>query len=438
TIVAGQQVGFAGGPLYTLAKIASLLKMKRELESAGKPVTAFFWLATEDHDYAEIASLLFQSGADLTYFSAAAPAGSGRRTVGDLELPEELREGLAAKLETRPRWLRPGITFRDSFAELITDTVGGGEVVLVDALLPELRAAGAPVLAAIAERLPQIEAAIDDRSQELADAGYRPQVTRRRGAGYSLLYTLEREGLREQVDVVENGVSIAGRRRPLGDLLSRIRSAPESISTGVLARPLLQDFALRPAIFVGGPAEVSYYAQLGSVHEMLEMEQPAVALRGHVLVAPLRRLRALEKYGFQPTAMFDPLESVVAAREVDAGKRIDTIAARARAALEDAAKGLGEITAADPALPRSLQRSARKIEYHLEKMRDRSRRAAARIDGDRWRALSQLQRILYPRGSVQDRVAGWIGWWNLWRGELIPRLVAEAEPDAPVVKIAGL
>ena len=57
TLVAGQQVGFAGGPLYTLAKIATLVKMKRELEKQGKPATIFFWLATEDHDFAEVATL---------------------------------------------------------------------------------------------------------------------------------------------------------------------------------------------------------------------------------------------------------------------------------------------------------------------------------------------------------------------------------------------
>ena len=57
TLVAGQQVGFAGGPLYTLAKIASLVKMKRELERAGRPATVFFWLATEDHDFDEVAQL---------------------------------------------------------------------------------------------------------------------------------------------------------------------------------------------------------------------------------------------------------------------------------------------------------------------------------------------------------------------------------------------
>src|SRR5688500_8041004 len=57
TLVAGQQVGFAGGPLYTIAKIASLVKMKRDLESAGKKVAVFFWLATEDHDFEEVAQL---------------------------------------------------------------------------------------------------------------------------------------------------------------------------------------------------------------------------------------------------------------------------------------------------------------------------------------------------------------------------------------------
>lgn len=437
-IIAGQQVGFGGGPLYTIAKIASLLSLRKRLAGNGIDAIPFFWLATEDHDYAEVSSLLFQSGADLTYLSAPAVGEESRKPVGPLTVPEQLRAGLVAKLEGEPRWLRPGITFRDSFAELIVDVVGSGELVLIDSLLPELRVAGEPLLRSVAERLPEIETAIDRRSEELADAGYRPQVTRRRGAGYSLLYTLERDGRREQIEVHDNGVSIGGRRRSSGDLLGRIASAPESISTGVLARPLLQDAVFRPAIFVGGPAEVSYYGQLASVHEMLGIERPAIALRGHVLVAPARRLGALERYGFQLTELFGPLDRAVAAREMDAGKRIDSLAARARAAVEEATRGLEEVTAAgDPALSRSLHRSARKVDYHLEKMRERSRRATARLDQERWRALSQLQRILYPRGSVQDRVAGWIGWWSLWRDELMPRLVAEAEPDAAVVKVAG-
>ncbi len=436
-IVAGQQVGFGGGPLYTIAKIASLLALQRRLAAQGVESVPFFWLATEDHDYAEISSLLFQSGADLTYLSGPGDAG-GKRPVGSMSVPEQLRAPLAAKLGSEPRWLRDGITFRDSFAELIADTVGPGRLVLVDSLLPELRDAGRPLFRALAERLGDVEAAIDASSTELGDAGYRPQVARRRGAGYSLLYTLERDGRREPVEVHEGGITLAGRRRPLGDLLQRIDSAPETISTGVLARPLLQDYVFRPAVFVGGPAEVSYYAQLAPVHGMMEVERPAIALRGHVLVAPARRLRALERYGLHVTELFAPLDRAVAARETDVGRRIDAMAERARAAIEDLARGLDESAGTtDPGLARSLRRSARKADYHIGKMSERARSASARLDQERWRALSHLQRILYPRGSVQDRVAGWIGWWSLWRDEFVPRLVAEAAPDEPIVKVAG-
>ncbi|MGH9422953.1 MAG: bacillithiol biosynthesis protein BshC, partial [Thermoanaerobaculia bacterium] len=57
TVIAGQQVGFAGGPIYTLAKLAGMLKLKRDNEARGVPTTVFFWLATEDHDFAEVATL---------------------------------------------------------------------------------------------------------------------------------------------------------------------------------------------------------------------------------------------------------------------------------------------------------------------------------------------------------------------------------------------
>ncbi|HEY6844354.1 MAG TPA: bacillithiol biosynthesis BshC, partial [Thermoanaerobaculia bacterium] len=144
TIIAGQQVGFAGGPLYTIAKIASLLKMKR-----AKAATVFFWLATEDHDFAEVATLAIPNRdehrqRDLLYLRAS--NGDSRQVVGRLAIPESLAAQLMSALgmTSRPEWLRPGITFRDSFAELVAGTLGGG-FVLVDALLPELRRAGAPL-----------------------------------------------------------------------------------------------------------------------------------------------------------------------------------------------------------------------------------------------------------------------------------------------------
>ena len=123
TIVAGQQVGFGGGPLYTFVKVATLLKMKRDNEARGIPTTILFWLATEDHDFAEVATLALPSKGgqqDLTWLRANRGSDS-RAVVGRLPIPETLVEELTAKLGiSRPKWLRSGITFGDAFAVTIS------------------------------------------------------------------------------------------------------------------------------------------------------------------------------------------------------------------------------------------------------------------------------------------------------------------------------
>ena len=259
------------------------------------------------------------------------------------------------------------------------------------------------------------------RSLEMEGAGYRPPVERGKEGHYSLLYRLD-----ERMDRVP---VLPGEELP----------APERTSTGVLARPLLQDFVFEPAAFVGGPAEVAYYAQLRPLHGMLEVRAPEVMLRGHVLVAPAKRLRVLEDYDIAVTELFEPLDEVlgrrpsagldVLARERDAaGEELDRAAARIR----DLA------LAADPALQRSMSRSSRRMRFHLEKMSERASRAIIRRDGERWSALERLQQILAPERQPQDRIAGWIGWWQTYGTGLFESLVEAAEPGQPVVRVAGL
>src|SRR5262245_60956200 len=92
TVTAGQQVGFAGGPLYTLVKLASLLKIKRDNEARGIPTTAFFWLATEDHDYNEAATFSLprrEAKGQLDLITLRAThAVESRQVVGQQVVPE--------------------------------------------------------------------------------------------------------------------------------------------------------------------------------------------------------------------------------------------------------------------------------------------------------------------------------------------------------------
>lgn len=437
-IVAGQQVGVGGGPLYTLAKIATLFSVVRRLEARGVAAVPFFWLATEDHDFDEVAALLFQRDDDSVWIRAK-ESPVHRCPVGRLPLPESLRAALAARLGETPEWLRPGISFADSFAQLTLAATGERPLVLVDSLLPELRSSGAPLLERIADRLEELEGLIDHRSEAIERAGYRPQVTRGPEGHYSLLYLLTETDERVPIFPRDGGFSIGGKDWSAKQLRGLLRESPQSISTGVMARPLLQDDVLEPEIFVGGPAEVAYYAQLAPLHARLDVQAPAVALRGHVLVAPAKRLRALERWDVRVSELFEPLETVLGRREAARLEEADAAVAGGRADLERVAERIATIAqGADPGLERAMARSRRRMLRHLETMARRAHRAVARRDRERWEALERLQTILYPDGAVQDRVAGWIGWWMLWTPDLLERLVDEVEADAPVVRIAAI
>ncbi|MGZ8851661.1 MAG: bacillithiol biosynthesis protein BshC, partial [Thermoanaerobaculia bacterium] len=402
TLVAGQQVGFAGGPLYTLAKVATLVRMKRDLEAAGKPATVFFWLATEDHDFDEVARLsvpmsTIRPGAengqlDLLTIKATRSVES-RAAVGDLPVPEALITELLALYElARPPWLREGVTFRDSFAELMA-SVFGAEVILVDSLLPELRRAGAPLFKQISERWTDIQAALKRRAADLASAGYSPQVAPRDDGEYTLLFEIDDRGDRH--------------------IVTRPRAIePERTSTSAITRPLLQDAVLRPDVFIGGPAEVAYYAQIAPLHSLLNVRMPRVGLRGHVLVGSRRVLKSVDRLQLSPKEMFDDPGDLLARREPEGVDSVRRLAEEGNRELVQRIEQIGEIALpAEHSLARAFSRSVGHIEYHFNKLAERAIKGLVRKDRERWAAARELAATLHPDGRVQDRVVAWFPWW---------------------------
>ena len=425
TIVAGQQVGFAGGPLYTIAKIASMIRMKRDLEKQGTPATALFWLATEDHDFDEVATLNVptrllpprDTQLDLLCIRATRGADS-RAVVGSLPVPEPLIAQLLAAFDIpRPSWLREGITFGDSFAELIA-SVFGNEVILVDALLPDLRRAGAPLFDAIESNRDPIHTALATRGNELKNAGYDEQVVPNQQGEYTLLYELDEHG----------------HRRP-----PTANRQPERTSTSALTRPLLQDYVLRPDVFLGGPAEVAYYAQIAPLHELLGVHMPRVALRGHVLVAPKRVARAFERFDIEPAEVFGSADAIVAEREPENVARVREILDEGKRELLQRIAQIGELALpADHSLAGSIQRSIGHLEFHFNKLGERAIKGLVRKDRERYAAVREVVSTLYPDRHVQDRIVSWFAYWHVYGAALTEQLIEEVEPDRAFFKIVVL
>lgn len=420
TVIAGQQVGFAGGPLYTLAKAATLVRLKRDLAKQGIVVTPFFWLATEDHDFDEVATLNVpvatldrakEANRQIDLLCMRAVRSADRRAmVGSLPVPETLVSELLSLYDLeRPSWLRSGITFRDSFAELFA-SIFGSELILVDALLPELRRAGAPLFDRIRAESATIQQALQDRAAELENAGYREQVIAREGNDYTLLFAIDEHG----------------HRTP-----SMEPVAAERTSTSALTRPLLQDSVLEPDIFIGGPAEVAYYAQISPLHKLLDVPLPRVGLRGHALVVPRRMAQTFERYDLAPADVFRNADDLLAEREPESVAAIHALVEDGRRELLSRIEKIGELALpADHSLAGSIERSVGHLEYHFSKLGERAVRAVARKNRDRRNAVSSLVATLHPDGHVQDRVVSWLALWLRYGNPVIERVIEEVEPDA--------
>jgi bacillithiol synthase len=438
TLVAGQQVCFAGGPLLILVKLLSLLRLRDSLAQQGSEATVFFWLATEDHDFDEVASITLSQKRGRTRLRA--PGGSSRQMVGALPVDARLKRGLTDALGVEPpSWLRDGITYGDSFAELMTEVLRDRGVVFVDSMLPELRREGRELFVAMIEEMDESERLVTLRSGEIRDAGYTPQVAVAEDGHYSFLYHVSDSGVRRPIRFDDGQWSVGGKRSTREEILELVQNRPETISTGVLARPLLQDKVLGTDVFLGGPAEVTYYAQLAPLHEIFGITQPHVGLRGHLLVGPQRILRPIADYDLSADDLFRTPEEIVARLDPALASRmrnaIDASAGSLEADLEQLRQTVLE---ADPQLERSAGRRLARIRYHLDKLSEQGERAALRKDTERYGAISRLVETLNPDGAPQDRHIGWITFWIQYRNRLVERILDQVEPDAPVLKVAGL
>ncbi|TMQ06373.1 MAG: bacillithiol biosynthesis cysteine-adding enzyme BshC, partial [Deltaproteobacteria bacterium] len=286
-VVTGQQVGLFLGPLYTLYKAASAVVFARMLAArTGAPVVPVFWLQTEDHDLPEIASVTVPGRAGATTLAVPVDAGN-RIAIAHCRLPPEidgcldaLAEALADGQAASPhavahvarlrRHYRPGARWADAFAGVLAELFAPEGLVMIDPREPALAAAVAPVHArALAEAGP-IAAALVANDAELERAGFATAVHVRPGAPLSFFHPAGPLGPRVRLEPVPG--------RPGGDdafaevgggavhsraeLLAALAADPLRFSTSALLRPIAQDTLLPTAAYVGGPAEVGYFAQL--------------------------------------------------------------------------------------------------------------------------------------------------------------------------------
>jgi bacillithiol biosynthesis cysteine-adding enzyme BshC len=448
-VATGQQTGLLGGPLLAFAKAAAATRWAEALEARGEPAVAIFWMATEDHDWSEVAEA-FVPGDDgpLRLALGADPeplAPVGMRTLG--AGVERVHAELAARyprpwsqptLARLARWWRPDARFGEAFARQLAGALGARTPLVVDAMLPELKRAEAPFMLRLVERRFELDAAFAARERELAGRGFAPQVAPAPGA--SPLFLL-RGGARRRVEW-RGGERFALRgaksEAPVAELLATLADNPAVVSPGALARPALQDAVFGTTLQVLGPGELAYLPQAAAVHELLGLAAPWTTLRPAALVVDARareRLAALDLGLVELLADPDAAERRLGARA--GGGFVAPVRERILALVDELET---PATALDPALARAHAKTRRTVGRALERLAGKAERAAARRDGVAAGRFAALVRSLRPGGRPQERTlcaAHFELRWGERFGaalvdglELDPRRLSIVDPDA--------
>lgn len=407
-VVTGQQVGLFGGPLFCVFKAITAAKLAEE--AGAVPI---FWMATEDHDFAEINFVNLPSAEHLQKISVNVEHAEGV-PVGTIAFSDEITaavhqvEGLFGAsdvIDLLASSYRKGENFGSAFAKLYTKVLADLGIVFLNPLDPELHKIAQPVFRAALEKSGTINQALQARNQELEAAGYHAQV--KVTPSHTLCFYLE-DGVRTPIRDTGTGFLIGERKLSPADMLSETERCPERFSANVLLRPLVQDYLLPTLFYIGGPAEVAYFAQIETVYRNLSSRVTPILPRIFGTLVEPRQAKLLERYGFTLPDIFvgpEKLREVVAARALPEGamRGLDEAAQHLELALGAMKKSLETL---DRTLLDAAENAASKMRYQLQGLRDKAARAEARKNSELHRHADELSVLLYPEKELQEREVG--------------------------------
>jgi bacillithiol biosynthesis cysteine-adding enzyme BshC len=428
-VVTGQQVGLFTGPAYTVFKAVTAATAARELTANGIPAVPVFWLATEDHDFPEIAAAhVFDAAANVCTLRVST-SGAPDRPVGPIApdggFPlDALQQALS------------GLPFADEVMALLRDAHAGApsmgkaffesvrrilaplDLIFLDPLEPAIRAIGEPFLRNAVTEAEGLYPKLLDRNRDLIAADYHAQVNVE--ADTSLFFLLE--GDRRIALKRKDGAYIARDRRFTP---AELAERAGSISPNALLRPVLQDFLLPSVAYVGGPAELAYFAQSEVLYSGLLGRMPVMLPRNGYTLMSARSQKLLTRYELAlPDALVrhEKLDELISAKLVP-----DSLHALFRESGEQTSQILDRLTASlqafDPSLAKAIGKSRSKISYQLSKMEAKTAREALRRDQRATDEAAYLSHQLFPEHHLQERFFSILPFLAQYGLDLVNRIV---------------
>jgi bacillithiol biosynthesis cysteine-adding enzyme BshC len=446
-VVTGQQVALFGGPLFSILKALTAIKLAEEARPTGIDAVPIFWLATEDHDFVEVnhANFLGKEKTSLRRIEVGAgglegASVSARPLTNDVEAAVASAAELMGDSEVTDllrKVYRPGETLGSAMARLFAKLFADFGLILLDPSAPEIHRIASPLFLEAIRHAEELDKKLLQRGKELEAAGYHHQV--KVTGSSTLLFSLE-SGARLPVKRV-NGKFVIGKEQvSAAELEKRISQAPEKFSANVLLRPVMQDFLLPTLGYVGGPAEVAYFAQCEVVYKTLLDRVTPVLPRCSATLVEERQQKILQKFSISLLDVFqgtDDLKRLLARRVLpaDLQKKFDAATEQLEASLDSIIATLQHL---DPTLADAAKRSASKMRYQLKRLRDHAIAAELRRSEVLSRKAEELSTILFPNRNLQEREIAGVSFLARHGIDLLHKLHATLQTSCPGHQIVNL
>jgi bacillithiol biosynthesis cysteine-adding enzyme BshC len=412
-VVTGQQVGLFSGPAYSVYKALTAVQIAKELTRAGIPAVPVFWMATEDHDLDEVRHATWFDNGKLVRFELPAVAET-RRPVGRIPLGAEieplvkeaaellLNQGSDLLAQYLIESYRPGETYGSAFGKLFARLFAQQGLILMDPLEAGLHRVAAPLYQhALAER-DVLNEKLLQRGKDLDRAGFDAQV--KVTPRSTLLFRLDgvgRQVITASAEKFQAGEKTWGRE----ELVHLTHSEPEKFSPNALFRPVVQDFLLPTAAYIGGPAEISYFAQSEVVYRQLLGRMPVMLPRSGFTLVGAKANKLLRRYGLSVEDVWAGSQGL--RHKMERQSVPGSLSKNFDASQKQIAKMLAQlgkqIEKLDPTLKGTVERARKRIEYHIEKLRRKAGRAQDQKSGLIAAHEQHLESLLNPHKVLQER-----------------------------------
>lgn len=445
-VVTGQQVGILGGPIYTLYKVITAIKLSDGLahKYPSYKFVPIFWLEGEDHDFDEVNSVTLLSRENLPtkiqYLIDAKRSEKNIGAVGNLAFDGSLSDffrkldDTLVNTEFKPPLLSmlqsfytPGTTFSAAFAGLLNSFFQEYGLVFMNSNDREIKEMLVPIFQRELQDFPKIGQAVIDRSAELEER-YHAQVKPR-----AVNLFLFHKGGRYLIEPRDHGKDFAlkGTRHSLtrSDLETIVATSPELLSPNVVLRPICQDYLLPTAMYVGGPSEIAYFAQLEPVYKYYDVTMPIVYPRSSATLLEEKVEKVLEKYKLQLVEFFDELE-IVSRKVIDRESEVDVNAlfSDVNREIESSIAQLSfALSQIDPTLAGSLENTKSKVSNVIEVLKGKAVEAQKRKHE---LALKQVQKAashVCPNLTLQERELNVVHFLNKYGLEFVQWLTGEVQ-----------